>query len=348
MTTRRFSDATDEALDGFYGEVASADLQPLWTQHTLMPKQPPLAAVPWRWPGEVCLDLVRRSGTLVPVHRGGDRRVLGFANPGLGGEPFATPTLWAALQYLEPGEHAPAHRHSPAALRFVLEGRGTWTAVNGEPVAMEPGDLVLTPSWCWHEHVNVGSDPMVWFDGLDIPLARSLDAVFFETGGDERPRAGEGPSRSEQTFALAAGLVPADDTPTAHTAHTPLMRYPWAGTDHALDSLLARPGGDGWARLRYVDPTTGRDVMPTMRCEMLRVEAGRASARRQTTGSYVYCVFAGGGTVELGDQTLPFAVGDVIAVPSWIPHRFQADRRADIFVLTDTPVIEALGLYRAG
>ena len=174
----------DLDLEALYADVASADLQPLWLQRGLLPAEPDrLSPHVWRW--AVLRILAQRAGALVGVDRGGDRRVLSLSHPDLNGLPFATHTLWGGIQYLNPGELAPAHRHSPSALRFVLEGSGVWTLVNGDPIQMEPGDLVLTPSYCWHEHHNSGESPMIWFDGLDLPLVRNLDAVFFEEGPDE-------------------------------------------------------------------------------------------------------------------------------------------------------------------
>ncbi|MGH3327905.1 MAG: cupin domain-containing protein, partial [Streptomycetales bacterium] len=172
-------------LLAFYDEIDGYHLQPLWTQTgDLMPFHPRPDAVPWLWRWKRLKPLAERAGELVPIERGGERRVLALSNPGLGGRPFATPTLWAAVQYLGPRESAPAHRHTPGAIRFVLEGEGVWTLVNGDPCAMAPGDLILTPSWNWHEHHNPHDHPMVWFDGLDIPLLKALDAVFYENYPD--------------------------------------------------------------------------------------------------------------------------------------------------------------------
>ncbi|MDH4148428.1 MAG: cupin domain-containing protein, partial [Acidimicrobiia bacterium] len=321
MATRRFRADAPE-LDAFYERLAGADLQPLWLQENLMPLAPPRDAWLHRWPAAEYRELAARSGALVSVERGGDRRVLGLCNPGLGGLPYATPTLWAGVQFLNGGELAPAHRHSPNALRFVLEGRGTWTTVDADPVAMEPGDLVLTPSWAWHSHVNVADEPMLWFDGLDIPLALSLDAVFFEPGPDERPRPGEGRAPGELAFGTSPGLVPNRDRPAA--PHSPLVRYPWEATDRALDALLAAEGGAGPADLRFVDPTTGRDVTPTMRCTMMRLVPGTALSHDRVPGSAVRVVFRGSGTVDLQGRREAYGPGDVIAIPSWSECRLEA------------------------
>src|SRR6187551_306513 len=165
----------DLALRRLYADFDAAGLAPLWTQREgLMPTAPTPAARAHRWPWSEVLPLAERAGELVPVGRGGERRAIAFANPGLGGQPYATPTLWAAVQYLGPAEVAPSHRHSQNAFRFVLEGEGVWTVVDGDPIAMRRGDLLLTAGWSWHEHHNSTDTPMVWLDGLDMPLVESL------------------------------------------------------------------------------------------------------------------------------------------------------------------------------
>ena len=168
----------DPALARLYADFEAADLRPLWTQREdLMPLSPRPRARPHAWRWDRLRELAARAGELVPVGRGGERRAIALANPGLAGEPHATPTLWAAIQYLGPGEVAPAHRHTQAAFRFIVEGEGVWTVVNDDPVEMRPGDLLLTASWDWHGHHHAGDRPMVWLDGLDIPLVGQLDAA---------------------------------------------------------------------------------------------------------------------------------------------------------------------------
>ena len=163
-------DSTPE-LEALYRGFEAELLVPLWTEiGDLMPAHPRSKALPhlWRWAD--LLPLAAESGRLVPVGRGGERRAIALANPGLGGRPFATPTLWAAIQYLNPGEDAPVHRHTQNAFRFVVEGEGVWTVVNGDPVAMRRGDFLPQAGWDWHGHQNATSEPMAWIDGLDIPF----------------------------------------------------------------------------------------------------------------------------------------------------------------------------------
>ncbi|HET6953812.1 MAG TPA: cupin domain-containing protein [Acidimicrobiales bacterium] len=341
----------DVALEQLYDDFAAQGLMPLWTQRAgLMPLAPTPAAVPHVWPWDTTFPLAERSGQLVPVGRGGERRAIAYANPGLGGQPYATPTLWAAVQYLGPREVAPAHRHTQGAFRFVLEGEGVWTVVDGDPVAMRRGDLLLTAAWAWHEHHNTGNAPMAWLDGLDIPLVAALDAGFFEFGPDEvTDRSTPERSRSERLWAHP-GLRPLG-APPGRTS--PLGAYRWAHTDAALADQLeleaeGQPGvvGPGHAAIRFSDPATGADALPTLRMEMHRLARGAATATRRTVGSTVAQVFAGEGEVELDGRTVALRRGDVVAVPSWCPVRWRAATAFDLFMFGDAPVYEALGLDR--
>lgn len=166
-------------LRALYAGFEAEHLMPLWTQTgDLMPKTPMPSARPhvWRW--SKLYPLAQRAGDLVPVGRGGERRAIGLANPGLGSQAYVSPTLWAAVQYLGPRESAPEHRHSQNVFRFVVEGEGVWTVVDGDPVRMSRGDLLLTPGWRFHGHHNATDAPMAWIDGLDIPFAQQMDVGF--------------------------------------------------------------------------------------------------------------------------------------------------------------------------
>lgn len=259
MATSRFTDP-DPDLDAHYAELGESDLQPLWKLHGLLTPKPAVKTRPFRWRAAVLRRLAERSGELVGIDRGGDRRVLSCANPGLDGAPYATSTLWAAVQYLGAGELAPAHRHTPAALRFVLEGEGegVWTLVDGDPLRMSTGDLILTPSMTFHEHHNPGPQPMMWMDVLDLPVVAGLDAVFFEEGPSEKvDRRVDEMSASERTWGSGPGLLPLRaEKPRHERPHSPLLAYRWTDTDRALEANLARSGGAD-AELRFADPSTG-------------------------------------------------------------------------------------------
>ncbi|MGE5291468.1 MAG: cupin domain-containing protein [Micromonosporaceae bacterium] len=329
-----------------YAAMGSANIQALWTQAAdLMPGKPRPRAVPWLWRWDTVLALAAWAGEAVPVGRGGERRALALANPGLGGLPFATPTLWGAMQYLNARESAPAHRHSAAAIRFVLQGCGVWTTVNGEPCPMSRGDLVLTPSMTWHEHHSGADEPMVWFDGLDLPLVNALDAGFFEIAGAEYlDEVGVTPIESRSAAIYAhPGLLP-DIVPDTDR-HSPLMVYQWGHTDRALTEL-AKATGRSDVELRFVDPVRGSDALPTMRCAMRRLAPGHRTPATRTTGSSLVVVFSGRGRAVVDGVAYAFGSGDTLALPSWCAVDYEPTEPTDLFVLSDAPVLEALRLDR--
>jgi len=296
--------------------------------------------------------MAERAGGLVPVGRGGERRALALANPGLGGQPFATPTLWAAIQYLAPGESAPEHRHTQNAFRFVLEGEGVWTVVNGDPVSMRRGDLLLTPGWHFHGHHNVTGSPMAWLDGLDIPFAHQMDTSFFELGPETISDLST-PERSRAEMLWAhPGLQPV--ALLGEFKSSPMAAYRFEHTDRALNDQLeleraGHPGtlDPGHAAVRYTNPTSGGDVMPTIRAEFHRLRASIATAPRREVGSSVWQVFSGRGSFSVDGTTNHLERGDLFVIPSWREYQLTADEGLDLFRFSDAPVMEAVGLYRS-
>lgn len=351
-TASRVSPEESAELRRLYADFAAENLNPLWTQlGDLMPMSPRPKAVPhvWRW--STLYPLAERAGELVPVGRGGERRAIALANPGLGGAPYATPTLWAAIQYLGPGEVAPEHRHSQHAFRFVIEGEGVWTVVNGDPVAMRRGDFLLTPGWNFHGHHNETSQPMAWIDGLDIPFQQYADTGFFEFGSDRvtDPATPE-ISRSERLW-CHPGLRPLSGL--GDLASSPIAAYRWENTDRALREQLALEDEGhpatvepGHAAVRYSNPTTGGDVMPTIRAEFHRLRAGIRTPRRHEVGSSVWQVFDGRGSIVISGDEHRLERGDLVVVPSWADFSLQAETELDLFRFSDQPIIERLALSR--
>ncbi|GIJ72952.1 cupin domain-containing protein [Virgisporangium ochraceum] len=342
-----------ERLADLYRDFDAVGMTPLWrTREGLMPFSPEPRAVPHLWRWTELHPLAARSADLVPVGRGGERRAIGLGNPGLPGDPYATPTLWAAIQYLAPRENAPEHRHSQSAFRFVLEGEGVWTVVDGDPVAMRRGDLLLTPGWRFHGHQNVSDAPMAWLDGLDIPFVATTDQGFFEFG-PERVRDASTPDRSRGERLWAhPGLVPVSAAGQPQPS-SPLMAYRWAHTDAALAAQLeladeGHPGvlGPGHAAVRFTNPTSGGDALTTMRTEMHRLRAGVRADRGRTTASSVWQVFDGTGTVVLNGAAHPLSHGDVFVAPSWTEVSLRADTDLDLFTFSDAPIVERLHLLR--
>jgi gentisate 1,2-dioxygenase len=349
-------------LDMLYRGFEKELLVPLWTEiGDLMPPHPRSKATPhvWRW--EHLLELAGQAGDLVPVGRGGERRAIALANPSLEGKPYATPTLWAAIQYLMPGEDAPEHRHTQNAFRFVVEGEGVWTVVGEDPVPMTRGDFLPQSGWNWHAHHNAASEPMAWIDGLDIPFQYATEAQFFEFGRDQispAERVTPERSRAERLWGHP-GLRPVS-MPDERQG-SPLLRYRWVDTDAALTDQLDLEaegfGGTlepGHAAVRFTNPTNARDVLPTIRTEMHRIAAGTETAPVREVGSSVYQVFDGSGRVTVGEHSWSVTRGDLFVVPSWQPLTVRSEASAsdsdsgalDLFRFSDTPIFEKLNLYR--
>ncbi len=336
-------DTLEVGYDEFCGALAAKDLQPLWTQAArLMPPEPIPRTVPWLWKWSSVLPLARRAGELITIERGGDRRVLALANPGLAGLPYTSSTLWGAYQYLGPHESAPAHRHTPSALRFVVEGSGVWTTVDGDACDMSAGDLVLTPSWTWHDHSNPTDAPMVWFDGLDLPLAAALEAVFFEPHPELMQRVQADHNASERVHGGRA-VRPLGEP--AQPRHSPLLVYRYRDTDAALRDLLRARGGP-LASIELVNPSNGASALPTLGCEMHRLVPGACTPARRRVGSSVMVVFSGAGHSVIRGERFDWERGDVFVVPSWAAVEHEAAEPADLFAVTDRPVLEALHLHR--
>ncbi|MFI6179945.1 cupin domain-containing protein [Nonomuraea sp. NPDC051191] len=350
-------------LEDLYRGFEEALLVPLWTEiGDLMPPHPRSSAQSHRWDWNTLLGLAGRAGELVPVGRGGERRAIALANPSLGGKPYATPTLWAAIQYLMPGENAPEHRHTQNAFRFVVEGEGVWTVVERDPVPMRRGDFLPQPGLHWHAHRNAADTPMAWIDGLDIPFQYGVEAQFFDFGRDtlsEEEHATPDRSRSQRLWGHP-GLAPVSQL-RRHEG-TPLLCYRWTDTDAALADQLAleregHPGTiePGHALVRYTDPTTAGDVLPTIRAQFHRIVPGVETAPYRETGSSVYQVFDGSGQVTVGDVSWQVTRGDLFVVPSWQPLSIRSEASGsdsdsgalDLFQFSDAPIFTKLNLFRS-
>ncbi|MGZ3630424.1 MAG: cupin domain-containing protein [Ktedonobacteraceae bacterium] len=336
------SHTVEVGYDEFCGALAAHDLKPLWKiARQLMPEVPLATTEAWLWKWDHILPLAIRAGEIITIERGGDRRVLALANPGLKGLPFTSTTLWGALQYLGPRESAPAHRHTPSAIRFVLSGSGVYTTVNGDACDMEAGDLILTPNWNWHDHNNQSEKPMVWFDGLDLPLLTTLESIFFENHPDQLQRV-ESHNRSEKGF---AGVGLRELRASSPVAHSPLLRYRWGETERTLEALHQARGGS-MSSLEFVNPLTGSPVVSTFACEMHRIYPGERTATGRKTGSSVYVVFQGSGYSVINGIRFEWGPGDIFVTPSWASVDHEASERADLFAISDRPVLQALYLYR--
>ncbi|HWP58722.1 MAG TPA: cupin domain-containing protein [Candidatus Acidoferrales bacterium] len=333
-------------LGSFYREVEQHHLVPLWkVTARLLPAEPRTKVLPYLWRWAELRRLAHRSAELVPIERGGERRVLGLMNPGLGGKYAATHTLWAAVQIVKPGETAPCHRHTASAIRFIIEGDRSFTTVNGDKCMMSRGDLVLTPNWTWHDHGCESDRPMIWMDGLDLPLVGDLDAVFFEL----YPTLSQPISAVNEAERKFGGpqLRPTWEKPEA--SYSPLLNYKWEPTYQTLKRIgesAASPFDD--VCFEYLNPNTGGPVLPTLSCCIQLIRPGvRTKAHRQVN-SAVYHVFDGRGYSIIGGTRFDWERGDFFVVPPWAwhEHASEGEQGAILFSIQDTPVMKALGLYR--
>jgi gentisate 1,2-dioxygenase len=296
------------------------------------------------WPWATLESIIAESADAVPV--GDERRALQLFNPGLDGRWATTNNLIAAVQILLPGEVARAHRHSPTAIRFIIEGTGAYTAVDGERVYMEPGDLILTPSWAWHDHGNETKDRVVWMDGLDIPLIASLEAMFFQFYSAPQVPTSR-PANASKALYGEGQLNPTWVKEKSQTS--PLLLYSWKQSWAALDALRDHAGSpfDGIA-LDYRHPQTGGPVMPTMGCRIQMLRPNERTKAHRHTGSAVYHVVKGQGETIIDGQKFSWREGDIIALPPWSLHEHVNCSPTDdgvLFSIQDAPVLNALGLF---
>ncbi len=329
--------ALKQDLARFHCRVHQPDEPPLFTRE---PK-PTMQSVHWR--AQDIQPLLERIGNEVQLGAGGPRRTLRLQNPGL--PSGTTHTFWASIQVILPGEVATAHRHTANALRFIMQGQGAWTTVDGECYPMNEGDLVLTPAWCWHDHVHRGSEPMVWLDILDISLMQMLQATFFEPyDGDVQP-VDALPDRSWRQF--GSGLM---QPPGVHPppGTNPLLAYPAAMAQGALaaaSQLPSDPCDD--TILEYRNPLGG-PVMRTLSQALQRLRPGYEGRAKRHTGSKLLYVMRGHGTSRVGDARYDWGPGDFIAIAPWAwhAHTNSGGDEALLFQVNDRPTLEALGYYR--
>ncbi|MES2186623.1 MAG: cupin domain-containing protein [Pseudomonadota bacterium] len=319
--------------------VAQPDDPPFFTRE---PKSA-THTVHWKW-----VDLkpmLERIGTELDMGAGGQRRTLRLANPGL---PFGTThTFWGSIQVIMPGEVAAAHRHTANAFRFIMQGNGATTTVEGERYEMNQGDLVLTPGMLWHDHEYQGTEPMIWLDVLDISLMNAMHATFFEPyRGEQQPLAAI-PDRSLRTYGSALMRPPGKEGAGVH--HNPLLVYPRAMAHDALDMAAGlEPDPVDDVIQEYRNPLTGGPAMTTFGMRLQRLRAGFQGQARRHTGSKLYYVVSGSGTTVVDDIAYDWNAGDFLTVKPWAwhAHSNRSDSDAVLFQVSDVPAMRALGFYR--
>jgi gentisate 1,2-dioxygenase len=332
----------------YYDRIAPLHLHPLWESlHALVPREPTPPCVPAIWRYREIRPHLMRAAELITAEEA-VRRVLILENPGLPGQSAITQSMYAGLQLIMPGEVAPSHRHVQSALRFIVDGRGAYTTVGGERTTMYPGDFIITPSWDWHDHGNQGlegvSEPVVWLDGLDIPLLRFFDAGFAEN--DERHAQQVERPEGNSYARFGYNMAPVRHTHTSRTS--PIFNYPYSRSREALHTLQRQEAMDAWQgyKLRYTNPVTGGYPMPTIATFLQLLPAGFRGKTQRSTDGGIYCVVEGSGTAHIGELSFAFGPQDIFVAPSWARLRLDARDDVVLFSYSDRPVQDAMGVLR--
>ena len=332
---------TSSDLAAYARDIAPLNATPLWERTTRM--GPGTAAVPAIWRYRDMRPQLLRAAELITTHQA-ERRVLMLENPGLPGTGYITSSLYSGLQIILPGEVAPAHRHASNAMRFILEGEGAYSTVEGERVPMQPGDFVLTPYWCWHDHGHAGTEPVIWLDALDNPFAQFFGTMFRENyPHDAQPVA---LTTGNTAARYGEGLMPIAYRGAKHAS--PLLAYPYARTREALHRL-AQDGPlhpSHGIKMRYANPVTGGNAFPTISVYIQWLPKGFAGQTYRSTESIIFCAVEGAGRIVTEQATLDFMPHDVFTVPSWIPYRIETEPESVLFSYSDRGPQETLGLFR--
>jgi len=318
------STTTATAREEFVSALRAAGLDAPWMEAgpLIRPKVSAMESRLWRW--RDIEALVRRTPEFMAPGRGAERRIVRLDNPGVP-ERTAGHTISIAVQYLLPGEIAPAHRHTPSAIRFMLHGEGAYTTIEGDKFVMRRGDLVVTPSMTWHDHGNEGSEPVIWTDALDSPVVRYLENLAMEPYEGETQPVHAGPPARHLHYRW-------------ETSYAELVRRS-TGEPDPFDDVI----------VEYLDPATARSVVPALGCylQMLRPRV-RTRAHRETS-SAVYHVVAGRGATTLDGVRHAWGEGDFFAIAPRALHAHEntGDTPAILYSVQDVPLLKSVGLYRA-
>jgi gentisate 1,2-dioxygenase len=304
-------------LETLYGLLKPLNVGPGWNKPTpSLWDEPRKTFLPVHWRYAQAKAALDAAGRLINTELA-ERRNLILFNPIPGNDYATTRTLLAAYQMILPGERARSHRHTPNALRLVVDAApGAYTIVNGHKLMMEPGDVLLTPNWHWHGHGNESAAPAYWIDFLDTPLIHALEPMFFEP----HPQIYE---------------------PVAREGAGSPMCFSWRDTVARLGAAPRDASGPYGTHIALGDP-----AMKTVGLAMMRLEAGVATAAHRTTANNIYAVAQGEGVTTIDGEEFPWARGDVIAAPAWRPHSHRASEEAVLLRVHDEPLLAPLDLLR--
>ena len=313
------------ARQDYYDRIGKYDMAPLWEKlRDLVVNEPKTQCAPAIWRFKDVQPMVMEAAELITAKEA-ERRVLVLENPGLRGQSRATHTLYAGLQLIMPGEIAPAHRHTASAIRFIIDGAGAYTSVEGERTYMSPGDFVLTTNWTAHDHGNTSDKPMIWLDVLDLPTVNFFETMFAEHLADESQKVRHADGDSAAFF--ASGVLP-DGAEAPRNKCSPVVNYTYARTRPILERMKKAGEIDKrhGARVRYANPVTGGWVMPTMGAHLALFPAGFSGERYRATDGTIFVCVEGEGKTRIGDKDFAWSAGDVFVAPPWQYYAHEAAR----------------------
>jgi gentisate 1,2-dioxygenase len=328
----------------YVADMRKVNLVPLWPslRGVLPPLKPKPQTQATMWAYADIKPLLLKAGEITPIEKA-ERRVLVLANPGHGLEKMqASAAMYLGMQLLLPGEWAPSHRHTPNAVRMIVEGEGAYTTVDGEKCSMSRGDLILTPTGLWHEHGHDGTDPVVWLDVLDLPLVYYMEASY-HINGERQPIK---PDRGDRAYA-GGGLLPTQVFERSHKAY-PMLRYPWQEARKALQTLaLDRPDQD-CIQITYVNPETGDDAENILGFYALMLRPGQTLSMPARSPACVFHVIEGGADVQIEEHHFALSEADTCCAPGYTPVQLtnhSTDRPTFLFIADESPLHRKLGVY---
>jgi gentisate 1,2-dioxygenase len=334
------------ARQAYYDKISKYDMAPLWeVLKGLVTPEPRSVAQPVLWKFKDVERLMLEAGDVITAEEA-ERRVLVLENPGLRGKSRATNALFAGIQLIMPGEIADAHRHVASAIRFVLQGEGAYTAVEGEKAMMAHGDFIITANWAPHDHGNPGKQPVMWLDVLDMPTINHFETSFSEHFDEKMQNTNRADGDSFERF--ASGVLP--DGAPAEMKRTPVINYPYAKMRPILERLKSTGDVDKHhgSRVRYANPVNGGPVLPTMGAYLALLPKGfKGESYRSTDGTIFVCA-EGQGSTKIDDKVYEWGVNDVFVVPPWKRYAHNAAKESVLFSISDRPAQEALGIWREG
>ena len=325
-------------------DLRQLNLVPLWPslRAVLPPGKPRPSTQATFWSDQALRPLLMRAGELTPMAKA-ERRVLVLANPGHGLDNMkASAAIYLGMQLLLPGEWAPAHRHTPNAVRMIVEGEGATTTVDGEKCPMSRGDLILTPTGLWHEHGHDGNEPVVWLDVLDLPLVYYIEASYAIEGQRQAVK----PGRGDRAYA-AAGVVPTPLHTRADKAY-PLLRYPWAQARAALLALAADQPDLQAVQVSYVNPETGADALNILGFYALMLRPGQTLQLPARSPASVFHLIEGAVAVDVDAVHFDLVEADTCCAPGYVPitlRNARDDQPAFVFMADEAPLHRKLGVY---